>query len=76
MSVIVYSKQNCPQCELTKRDMDILGIEYSVVDIEKDTLAMDELISMGFKSAPVVKAEGSFWSGYDQEKIKSLVTYA
>lgn len=76
MSVIVYTKNQCSQCELTKRDMDILGIEYQIVDIEKDQEALNKLIQMGFRSAPVVESEGSYWAGYNQEKIKALVSYA
>lgn len=76
MSVIVYSKENCPNCTLTYRDMDILGIEYETVDIEENKEALDKMISMGFRSAPVVEANGEYWSGYNQEKIKSLVSYA
>ncbi len=76
MPITVYSKPNCPQCELTKRDMDILGIQYQTVDISRDEALLDQLISKGFRSAPVVEADDKMWSGYDQEKIKSLVTYA
>lgn len=75
MSITVYSKPNCPQCELTKRDMDILGIEYQTVDITKNEEKLQELISMGFKSAPVVQTGSMCWAGYNQEKIKGLVHY-
>lgn len=76
MSVIVYSKDNCPNCELTKRDMDILGIEYTVVDITKDPEALQRLVELGYRTAPVVETPDDNWSGYNQEKIKGLVSYA
>lgn len=75
MSVIIYSKPNCPNCSLTKRDMDILGIEYTSIDITKDNKSLEELISMGYREAPVVKTDTKTWSGYNQENIKSLVSY-
>lgn len=76
MTITVYSKPNCPQCELTKRDMDILGIEYQTIDISQDQDKLDELMKLGFRSAPVVQTENEAWSGYDQAKIKNLVSYA
>lgn len=75
MEVVVYSKPNCPQCDLTKRDMDILGIEYRVVDISQDSQSLDRLMARGNHAAPVVETPLETWSGYNREKIKSLVSY-
>ncbi len=76
MSIIVYSKPNCPQCELTKRDMDILGIEYETIDISLQQDQLERLAGLGFRSAPVVETDRDVWSGYQQDKIKELVSYA
>ncbi|MFA7438633.1 glutaredoxin family protein [Castellaniella sp.] len=76
MTIIVYSKPDCPQCELTKRDMDILGIEYQTVDITREQAGVERLAQLGYRSAPVVEAGQDIWSGYDQDKIKGLVSYA
>lgn len=76
MSIIVYSKPNCPQCELTKRDMDILGIEYETIDISLQQDQLERLAGLGFRSAPVVETGRDVWSGYQQDKIKELVSYA
>lgn len=75
MSIKIYSKPNCPNCDLTKRDMDILGIEYTTIDLTKDTSALQRLVSQGHRSAPVVEAYGDTWSGYNQEKIKGLLCH-
>lgn len=76
MTITVYSKPNCPQCELTKRDMDILGIEYQTIDISQNQEKLNELVQMGFRSAPVVQTDNETWAGYDQARIKNLVSYA
>lgn len=76
MSITLYSKPNCPQCELTKRDMDILGIQYETVDITHNQDKLEKLAKLGYRSAPVVETDTDVWSGYDQEKIKALVSYA
>lgn len=76
MPITVYSKPDCPQCELTKRDMDILGIHYETVDISQQQDKLEKLVAMGYRSAPVVETDTDIWSGYNQEKIKNLVSYA
>lgn len=75
MPITVYSKPNCPQCELTKRDMDILGIEYKTIDITQQQDQLERLAGLGFRSAPVVETDQGVWSGYKQDKIKELVSY-
>lgn len=74
--VIVYSKPNCPQCDLTKRDLDILGIEYKTIDVSQDKDALESIRAMNFRSVPVVVTKTDNWAGYNQEKIKSLLEYA
>ena len=54
MTVTVYSKPACVQCEATYRALAKRGVEYSVVDVTKDQAALDRIVSMGFMQAPVV----------------------
>ncbi|HLR13274.1 MAG TPA: glutaredoxin domain-containing protein [Burkholderiaceae bacterium] len=76
MTITVYSKPDCPQCELTKRDMDILGIRYETIDISQQQEELEKLAALGYRSAPVVQTDTDIWSGYNQDKIKELVSYA
>jgi len=53
--------------------MDKIGVEYTTVDITEDTAALDRLIEMGYKAAPVVVTDnGEKWSGFQPEKINEL----
>jgi len=73
MSVTVYTKPNCVQCDATKRHLNKLGIEYNTVDITEDLEAFDMIVSKGFKAAPVVIADDAAWAGYQPDKIDGLV---
>jgi glutaredoxin-like protein NrdH len=73
MSVTVYTKPNCVQCEATKRLLDKLVIEYDTVDITQDIGAYDMLIDKGFRAAPVVNAGDDWWAGFNPDKINGLV---
>jgi len=72
MTVTVYTKDNCVQCEATKRHLDKLDIPYSTINITNDISALDKLISLGYRSAPVVVTEDDSWAGYVPDKINGL----
>jgi glutaredoxin-like protein NrdH len=72
-SVLIYVKPQCVQCDQTKRILDREGIEYSTIDITQDAAALEKVLALGFKSAPVVVTEEESWAGFNPAKINSLV---
>lgn len=79
MTITVYSKPNCVQCDATYRTLDKKGIEYAVVDISKEPSAVDVFKELGFMSAPVVqitREDGSThaWSGFRVDEINTLAS--
>lgn len=71
--VTVYTKQNCPQCIMTKQYMDTLGIEYEIIDATDNEEAREYVKSLGFQTLPVVVAEsGEAWFGFRPENIDLL----
>jgi glutaredoxin-like protein NrdH len=72
MTVTVYTKDNCVQCEATKRHLDKINVAYDTVNITNDIAALDKLISLGYRSAPVVVADNDSWAGYIPEKLDKL----
>lgn len=73
MTVTVYTKPSCVQCDATKRLMDKLSIAYDTVDITVDAEAYEMLIEKGFRSAPVVITDDDAWAGFNPDKINGLV---
>lgn len=72
MTVTVYTKPDCMQCDMTKRLMDREGIEYSSIDVTIDSEALDLVKSLGYLSMPVVVAGNEHWSGFRAERVKGL----
>ena len=72
MSITVYTKPACVQCNATYRALDKAGIEYSVIDITEDAEARDYVMALGYLQAPVVVAGDDHWSGFRPDRIKSL----
>ncbi|KAE8764719.1 glutaredoxin-like protein NrdH [Georgenia thermotolerans] len=72
MSITVYSKPSCVQCDATYRALNKQGLEYEVVDITVDPEALESVKALGYQQAPVVFADGDHWSGFRPDKIKAL----
>ena len=72
MSITVYSKPSCVQCDATYRALNKQGLDYEVVDITADAEALETVKALGYQQAPVVFADGDHWSGFRPDKIKAL----
>ena len=72
MTVRVYTKTGCVQCDATFRALDKAVINYSRVDISTDHSAFDYVRSLGYSSAPVVVAAGQHWNGFRPDRINRL----
>lgn len=70
---IVYTTTQCMQCNMTKTQMDKLGVKYKVVEVAKDDVDQkNKFKEMGHKSFPVVVTGEDDWSGFRMEKIRAL----
>jgi len=72
MSITVYTKPACVQCNATYRALDKAGIEYAGVDITEDPEARDYVMALGYLQAPVIVAGDEHWSGFRPDRIKTL----
>lgn len=76
MAITVFSKPACVQCDATYRQLNKLGLDYTIVDITQDSDALASVRALGYQQAPVVFAGGDHWSGFRPDKIKSLAAAA
>ena len=76
MSITVYSKPNCVQCDATYRALNKHGLQYEVVDITQDPEALQTVKALGYQQAPVVFADGDHWSGFRPDRIKAAARVA
>ncbi|MDQ0708530.1 MULTISPECIES: glutaredoxin-like protein NrdH [Arthrobacter] len=72
MTVTVYTKPACVQCNATYRALDKKGIVYQSVDVSQDPEALERLKEMGYLQAPVVVTDNDHWSGFRPDKIAGL----
>ena len=76
MTITVYTKPACVQCNATYKALDKQGISYDVVDISLDIEARDYVMALGYLQAPVVVAGQDHWSGFRPDRIKALANRA
>ncbi len=74
MTVTVYTKPACVQCNATYRALDSKGIEYEVLDLSVDENALAQVKELGYLQAPVVITDEGHWSGFRPDKINELAS--
>ena len=72
MTITVYTKPGCVQCDATERALDKKGIGHLTVDITKDPEALERIKALGYMQAPVVVTDHDHWSGFRPDKIEEL----
>lgn len=76
MSVTLYTKPACVQCNATKKAFDRAGIDYEAIDVTLDEDAREYVLALGYLQAPVVVADTDQWSGFRPERIRALAARA
>ncbi|WP_194823980.1 glutaredoxin-like protein NrdH [Nocardia sp. XZ_19_231] len=76
MTITVYTKPACVQCNATYKALDKVGVDYDVIDISENDEARDFVMALGYLQAPVVVAGEDHWSGFRPDRIKSLAVVA
>lgn len=71
MQATVYSRKQCMQCSATYKRLEAAGIDYTVIDLDKDSEALAMIQAQGFTSLPVVCVNGDTWSGFRPDLIKA-----
>lgn len=71
--VTVLSKNQCKQCDFTKRVLTEKGIPFVEHNMEEDATALARAKELGYLQAPVViLPDGSSWSGFRPDMIATL----
>lgn len=72
MTITVFTKHHCPQCDATKRQLTKLGLAFETVDLESNPETLAQLQAAGFRQAPVVITPDASWTGYRPDLIRAL----
>lgn len=76
MTITVYSKPRCVQCDATYRALDKMGAPYVTIDVTEDQDALEFIVGLGYQQAPVVVVGEDHWSGFRPDRIKAVAALA
>lgn len=76
-NIIVFSKNNCVQCKMSKRHLDAGGVEYQEINLDEYPEFLDYVKDeLGFKVLPVIQVPEHLGigniSGFRPNSIKEL----
>lgn len=57
----LFSKENCPYCDLAKHFLNTKNIEFETVNIEQDPASREWLIKQGHRSVPQIYKDGNLF---------------
>jgi len=72
--VTVYTKNGCPQCDMTKNVLKGEGIEFTAINVNEDEEAMHYVKDvLELTSMPVVVVDGQEpFTGFQPDKLLNL----
>lgn len=77
MKVTLYSKTICNQCTITARLLRERNVEFTTINVEHDSEALERVTALGYKQAPVLVLEwpdgrSEHWSGLNPGKVNEF----
>ena len=79
LPIVIYTKNNCQPCRLTKKWFTDHDIRYLEHNVEEDPIAFQQVKHMGYQGVPVVvvpfdwPTAGSHWQGLQPDKLQALI---
>lgn len=72
--MVVYTKNNCPQCRMTERWLNDRGFNYTEINTSHDPSALAHVKLLGVRQLPYVETKNSRWSGFQPQKLSQLLS--
>jgi glutaredoxin-like protein NrdH len=74
MSVIVWTKKPCVQCNAVKREFKKHGVVFTELDLTENLEELEAFKANGLSSAPIVQADGhETFAGFDPDAVKAVI---
>jgi glutaredoxin len=74
MTLIIYSKNNCPFCEQAKALLKSKNIDFKEINIETNAAGRDVLVEHGLRSVPQIFDGELLIGGFDKLKDWVAIT--
>ena len=72
-NILIYTKNQCVQCQMSKNVLNDLGISYTEKNVDTNEKFMDEAKVTGYKSMPIILKDGQvIASGFIPDVLNQL----
>lgn len=71
VAIIVYSRVGCVPCLATVRALEARGLAFQIESADHPR-AQELAAAHGYRSAPIVEADGRSWSGFRPDEIAKI----
>lgn len=71
--VVLYSQPSCPPCFAAKQFLTARKISFEYKDVQKDPIALRELIDLKSQSTPTILVGEEVMIGFDPERLESML---
>ena len=72
-NILIYTKNKCSQCLMSKHVLNDLGISYTEKNVDTNEKFMDEAKTTGYKSMPIILKDGQvIASGFMPDVLNQL----
>lgn len=74
-NLTVYSKNNCAQCKMLKKQLDAKSITYKEINLDEEPDFIPVVKELGYSAAPVVVyGEDFHFYGFNPAKVRELIS--
>lgn len=73
MKATVYTIDTCIYCTKVKKYLSEKKVKYEEKNVQEDSKARKELLSMGYRTVPVIVLGKEEIVGFDKEKIDKIL---
>ena len=71
----VYSKNNCSQCKMVKKQLTMNDIDFQEINIDENPEYRTYLKERGWQAAPVVESEVVNFAGFNPQELRKLINH-
>lgn len=69
----LYSKDDCPACDQTKKLLGRLKVEFTEFDLMEDEDKLETFKALGYKQMPIIEVDGKVYStGFRPDILRKL----
>ena len=73
MEIILYTMDHCSMCELAKKYLEDLELDFEIRNVSANKDYRNELLQRGHIGVPIIEIDGEDIVGLDKDKLNDVL---